>query len=310
MPCLIRGHSLPAFLAAGVLWAGACHGLESVKPFTAALVIGNSHYTSVGGLRNPENDANDVCAVLRSIGFQATCLVDVDTRARLRAVIEDFVDSLPDGAVSVIYYAGHGLQVDGENYLVPTSARLTDEASVPETTVSLSFLMRQLKHHAGYLNVVILDACRNNPLASAGRPLAPGLAQITDIPDATQVVFATAASEPAVDGTGRNGTFTGSLLQHLREPGTVDDLFKEVSQAVQSETASLAHTQKPALYTNFSGQYCLVQCTNLETLQSARKELDAQQKRLEEVRRQDEAHRAAQKQEQDRQKNPIVPPSL
>jgi uncharacterized caspase-like protein len=293
MPCFTRALGLPAFLAVSILGAGICGGLEAAQPPAAALVIGNAHYTSLGGLRNPENDANDMCAALRSIGFQATCLVDVDTRVRLRSVIEDFVDSLPDGAVSVVYYAGHGLQVRGENYLVPTSARLTDEASVPQATVSLSFLMRQLKRHAGYLTVVILDACRNNPLASAGKPLPSGLAQITDIPDATQVVYATAANEPAVDGAGRNGTFTKNLLEHLGEPGTVDDLFKEVSQGVQRETASLAHTQKPALYTNFSGQYCLARCTNLEILRTQQQDAGA-----------------ARKQAPDRRSNPIVPPAL
>lgn len=273
-PPWTRALGLPAMFAACLLAAGTPPARAATPPFTAALVIGNAHYRSVGELKNPQNDANDMCAALRSIGFSTTCLVDVDTRVRMRAVMEDFVDSLPPGAVSVIYYAGHGVQIDGENYLIPTDARLTDEESVREQAVSLSFLMRQLRRHTGYLTVVILDACRNNPLATPGSPHLPGLAQITDIPEATEVVYATAANEAAVDGTGRNGTFTKNLLAHLREPGTIDDLFKAVSHGVQSDTEALGHVQRPALYTNFSGQYCLVRCTTLESLQ--KQQMDAQ----------------------------------
>jgi uncharacterized caspase-like protein len=319
-----------------VLGAGLQPVLAAAKPFTAALVIGNAHYESLVALKNPANDADDLCAALSAIGFQTTCLVDVDTRVHLRAVIEDFVESLPPGAVSIIYYAGHGLQVNGENYLIPTHAQLTDEQSVPQNALSLSFLMRQLSGHPGLLKLVILDACRDNPLVSSGRRLAPGLGQIMDIPDATEVVYAAAANEPAVDGAGRNGTFTKQLLQHLRDPGTLDDLFKEVSQAVQADTRALGYTQKPARYTNFSGQYCLVSCAAVETLQAqqreaertitelkarvsagderARDELAAAQasneKLKQELQRRDEEQRAAAKEARQRQRGPFVPPAL
>lgn len=261
-PSPIRARSLPALL--GVALLGSIPS-QAAPPVMKALVIGNAHYSSVGALRNPENDAHDMCAALSNLGFSTSCLVDVKTRLQLRAVIEDFVDSLPVGAVSIIYYAGHGVQVQGENYLVPTDARLADEASVRESAVSLSFLMRQLQRHTGFLTVVILDACRDNPLHTSGRPLPAGLAQITDIPAATQIVYATAANEPAVDGTGRNGIFTRSLLQHLMEPGTIDDLFKKVSQSVQKDTAALGISQRPSLYTNFSGEFCLVECGTVTT---------------------------------------------
>jgi uncharacterized caspase-like protein len=246
----------------------------AAKHFTAALVMGNASYTSIVALKNPVNDARQMCAALRSIGFQTSCAVNVATRAEMRAAIEDYVDSLPDDAVSVVYYAGHGLQVNGENYLVPTSAHLTDDASVPAQTVSLSFLMRQLRSKSGYLTIVILDACRNNPLAIAGRPLAPGLAKITDIPAATEVLYATADSGVAIDDLGANGTLTRNLLARLREPGTVDDLFKAVRLGVQTDTARFAHPQQPALYTNFTGQYCLVRCTDLDILQRQRQEAE------------------------------------
>lgn len=267
--CFNRALSL---LAACMIAAQAQSVLAVTRPFTAALVIGNAHYTSVGRLKNPEHDAHDMCRALRSIGFKTTCFVDVATRLQLRAIIEDFVESLPPDAVSIIYYAGHGVQIDGENYLIPTTVRLTDDASVRRSAVRVSFLMRQLRCHTRFLTIVILDACRDNPLATPGRPQPAGLAQITDIPEATEVVYATAANEAAVDGRGRNGVFTQNLLEHLREPGTIDDLFKKVSHGVQNDTLPLGNIQRPALYTNFSGEYCLVRCTDLEMLQQQQQE--------------------------------------
>lgn len=335
-PCPIRVLRLLSILLCCMLGAGAHPALGAPRPFTAALVIGNAHYASVPGLKNPANDASDMCAALRSIGFQTTCLVDVDTRARLRAVIEDFADSLPPGAVSIVYYAGHGLQVNGENYLIPTGAQLTDAQSIPANAVSLSFLMRQLRRHSAYLTLVILDACRDNPLASAAQQLPPGLAQVTDIPDATEVMYASAANEPAVDGAGRNGTFTKNLLEHLREPGSLDDLFKQVSHGVQTDSQPLGYTQKPARYSNFSGQYCLVSCTNLEILQAQQREaqrkiaelqarvnagedgkkdelaaaLATNEKLTQELQRKDEEQRAAAAKAKQRHSAPFVPPAF
>ena len=271
--CVVNASVLLVVLLACTLdGAQAALSAASSTHVRAALIIGNARYARVGVLKNPENDAHDMCESLKAIGYQATCLVDIDTRVRMRAVIEDFVEGLPENAVTVVYYAGHAVQVNGENYLVPTGARLTDQVALVRDAVSLSFLMRELKRTQGYLTVVILDACRNNPLAAEGETLPQGLAQITDIPDGTEVLYATAVNEPALDGQGRNGTLTKHLLAHIREPGTIDDLFKQVSLGVQSETQQLGHTQKPALYTNFTGQYCFVRCTDLELLQRQRQE--------------------------------------
>jgi uncharacterized caspase-like protein len=295
----------------------------------AALVIGNAHYSNVGALKNPANDAQDVCTALKSIGFEVRCVVDVATRVQLRAVVEDFVESLPDNAVSVVYYAGHAVQVNGENYLIPTNAHLANEEALPAESVSLAFLMGQLRRTAGYLTIVVLDACRNNPLVGSGHLLAPGLAQITDIPDSTEVLYATAANESAMDGLGRNGTLTKHLLAHLREPGSVDDLFKQVSLGVQSESVASGHTQKPALYTNFTGEYCFVRCTDLEMAQQQRRDAEQRLTALEarvnagdqqalaelaaakaELRKKDEEQRKAEKAAKERQNNSLVPPAF
>jgi uncharacterized caspase-like protein len=302
----------------------------------SALVIGNAEYASVGALKNPVNDAHDICRELSGLGFKTFCYFDVKTRVQMRSVIQDFVESLSSNAVSLIYYAGHAVQVNGENYLIPTSAQLRSETGFVNESVSLAYLMRELRRNQGFLNVVILDACRNNPLANINAGAAQGLAQITDVPDGTMVLYATAADELALDGVGRNGIMTKNILANIREPGTVDDLFKQVSLGVQKDTQSLGRPQKPALYTNFAGQYCLVKCTDLELLQvqkqqAAQKLADLQarvaagdqgalaelaaaraanDKLLEQIRKKDEDAKKAEMKAKDRENKSFVPPAF
>jgi uncharacterized caspase-like protein len=234
-----------------------------------ALVIGNAQYESVGALKNPVNDAQDICDALRSLGFTTSCYYNVKTRAKLRSLIQDFTESNPENSVSLVYYAGHAVQVNGENLLVPTAARLSTESAVQSESVSLSFVMRELQRSPHFLNIIILDACRNNPVAPGTQSLPSGLAQVqvTDLPDATEVLYATAANDLALDGEGRHGILTKNILASIRERGTVDDLFKQVSLGVQRDSQAMGKRQKPALYTNFTGRFCLVQCDEVESLQ-------------------------------------------
>jgi len=233
-----------------------------------ALVIGNARYLAVDALKNPGNDAHDMCEKLQEIGFESNCYVDVDTRARLRSVIEDFVDSAPDHAITFVYYAGHAVQLNNENYLIPTSARFTNPQELANQSVNLSFLMGQLSRTKSYVTVIILDACRNNPLASEGQSFTPGLARINEKPQDTAILYASAANEIAMDGEGRNGIFTKHLLAHLHEPGTIEVLFRHVTDGVQQETELLGYKQTPDLYTNIHVTYCLFKCTQLEELQA------------------------------------------
>jgi len=247
----------------------------------AALVIGNADYDAAVELKNPLNDAHDMCDALKGLGFQSSCYFDLKTRAQMRAAMQDFAESLSSNTVSLIYYAGHAVQINGENYLIPTGAQLQTEGSVINESVSLAYLMNQLRSTTTYLNIVLLDACRNNPLRAAASYRPQGLAQVTDIPDSTVVVYATAANAQALDGQGRNGVFTKSLLTHLHEDGSINDLFDNVSNSVRQEAAALGSQQQPALYKNFSGQYCLVKCTRLEELQAQRQESDRRKSELE-----------------------------
>lgn len=253
----------------------------SQQPYKAALVIGNAHYASVAPLKNPENDARDMCAALESIGFATTCAVDVDTRVRMRSLIEDFVESVPPHSATLIYYAGHAVQVSGENYLIPTKANLSDERTLASESVTLSFLMQQLGRTHAKVTVVALDACRNNPLASSQRKLPQGLADVTDIPNDTEVWYATEANKPALDGVGRNGTFTKHLLAHLHDSGTVDDLFKRVQSDVMDDAQQLGYIQKPVLYSVYKDKYCIVQCNKLDQLEVANDQLQAQERKNE-----------------------------
>jgi uncharacterized caspase-like protein len=269
-----------ATLLAALLPAALPELVHAEEHPTAALVIGNGAYTDVNSLRNAVNDARQICKELHSLlSFPASCQYDVPTRAAMQAHISDFIDSLPEDAVRIIYYAGHGLQIGGENYLIPTSLQLTpgEVSSVPEQAVSLSFLMRQLSRKQAYLTIIILDACRNNPLSTQEHPAAAaGLAEIRDIPDSTELLYATASNGVAIDDQGDNGTLTKNLLAHLHDAGTVDDIFKSVSLGVQSDTVGLTRIQKPELRSNFTGQHCLVRCTDAEILQERIADLAAQ----------------------------------
>lgn len=309
---------------------------QPIDPPRTALVIGNAGYESVGALKNPRNDAQDICRELTGMGFKTSCYFDVKTRVEMRSLIQDYVQSLPGNAISVFYYAGHAVQVNGENYLIPTGAELRTEDGLVKESVGLAYIMRELRRNQHYLNVLILDACRNNPMTARGATAAQGLAPITDVPDATMVLYATAADETTLDGQGRNGIMTKNVLANLHEPGTVDDLFKRVSLGVQKDTQALGHPQKPALYTNFAGQYCLVRCTDVEMLQrehdaaaqrisdlearvasgdpGARAELAAAKaandKLLEAIRQKDEEAKRAEAKAKDRENKSFVPPAF
>jgi uncharacterized caspase-like protein len=240
----------------------------------AALVIGIGNYVTAGFLKNPISDAHDICNALRDIGYQPQCFTDIRSRAQFRSIVQDYVESLPPNAVSVIYYAGHAVQINGENFLIPAEAELQTPLSVTEESMSVAYIMNQLRQSDAYLKIVILDACRNNPIRALTQPLAQGLAQIqiTDMPDNTVVLYATAANETAFDGEGRNGAFTKNFLAHLRDEGSVDDLFKRVSAGVRSDSAALGHLQIPPIYSNFTGQHCFVSCSEVERLQKQKEE--------------------------------------
>ena len=201
-----------------------------------ALVIGNSTYRS-SPLRNPVNDARAVAETLSATGFSVTLIEDATQTTMWRA-IRVFGDRLRGaGSVGLFYYAGHGVQLNGRNFLVPVNADLQREDEVEFQAVDANAVLAKMDSAKNGLNLMILDACRNNPFARSFRSGAQGLAQM-DAPSGTLVAFATAPGAIASDGAdGKNSVYTKHLLANLPKPGVpVELMFKQVRIGVSRET--------------------------------------------------------------------------
>ena len=201
-----------------------------------ALVIGNSDYKSAP-LRNPVNDARAVADALAGTGFAVTLIEDA-TSATMWRSIRTFGDRLRGaGSVGLFYYAGHGIQVRGRNFLIPVNADLQREDEVEFQAIDANAILAKMDSAKNGLNLMILDACRNNPFARSFRAQSQGLAQM-DAPSGTLVAFATSPGAIASDGAGgKNGVYTKHLLANLPRPGVpVELMFKQVRIAVSRET--------------------------------------------------------------------------
>jgi hypothetical protein len=225
-----------------------------------ALVVGNAAYQYTARLANPTNDADDMTAVLRKVGFEVIAAKDVDKRS-LEMAMANFGRQAQEADAALIYYAGHGIQHQGLNYLVPVDARLEDEYSINYELMRIDDVLFALSKSRG-VKILILDACRNNPLAerlsSRGvyRDLAQtrGLARI-EAPRGMLVAFATQSDQVAVDGTGRNSPFTGALLKEIEEPGIeIATLFRRVALDVNRATGG---RQLPELSISMAGEFYL-----------------------------------------------------
>lgn len=195
-----------------------------------ALVIGNADYRTMP-LTNPLNDARAVAEALSKLGFKVI-RVENATQKQMFDGVRQFGDALK-GGVGLFYYAGHGVQVKGRNYLLPVDAAIEREDEVAYKAFDVGLVLEKMEAAKNPLNIVILDACRNNPFARSSRSAATGLAQI-DAPTGSIVAFATAPGAEAADGTGRNGLYTTYLLQYMATPGlTVEDVFKRTRVAVK-----------------------------------------------------------------------------
>ena len=196
-----------------------------------ALVIGNAAYAHAGSLPNPVNDARSMADALSALGFDVTELENVGQRAMTRAITQ-FGAKLSSDGVALFYYAGHGVQVRGRNFLIPVDAEITGESSAISESVDVDAVLQQLAGSTR-LNLVILDACRNNPFERTFRGAASGGLAPIDAPTGTMIAFATAPGKTARDGTGRNGLYTSKLLDAMGIPGIkVEDVFKRVRVAV------------------------------------------------------------------------------
>jgi caspase domain-containing protein len=202
-----------------------------------ALVIGNSDYRDVP-LTNPLNDAEDISAALRSTGFEVDTYTNVN-RKQMREAIRSFGDKLRQSDIGLFYYAGHGIQIKGRNYLIPLAVDVHASDEVEDESIDAGAVLRKMESAGNDVNIVILDACRNNPFARSFRSLESGLARM-DGPVGSFIAYATAPGSVAADGEGRNGVYTAHLLEALRHPGlTIEQIFKQVRVSVKEETSGL-----------------------------------------------------------------------
>jgi carboxyl-terminal processing protease len=232
------GRALLSILICGwltVIGAGAADAEPRV-----ALVIGNSDYGGdLGHLPNPVNDAKLMAETLRKVGFDVVEVEDGD-QAALKQAIVDFGDKLSGagaGATGLFFYAGHGVQMGGDNYLIPVRAKLRKPADLDVEAVPISLVLKQMDFAQSAVNIVILDACRNNPLSSGGRGASRGLAEIKSKPVGSFISFSTAPGEVAEDGNGANSPYTAALADAILRPGLdLAEVFRAVRKSVLKET--------------------------------------------------------------------------
>ncbi len=199
-----------------------------------ALVIGNSNY-SFSPLTNPVNDATDMAETLKELGFNVFIHTDLD-RKQMRQVIRKFGEKLKKSDVGLFYYAGHGIQIKGKNFLVPISADVTSADEVEDESIDASSVLRKMETAGNPVNILILDACRNNPFARSFRSAEQGLARM-DGPVGSLIAYATSPGSVAADGSGKNGLYTKYLLEALQQPGlTIEQTFKRVRNNVRKDT--------------------------------------------------------------------------
>lgn len=225
---------LPAVFLFFVLLLVATAVSADIIDTRIALVVGNANYEHFGVLKNPTNDATDIAETLSAMGFEVTLLVDAGHRQLVEAV-RDFGNSLAaDGGLGLFYYAGHGIEVGGTNYLIPVDADIAAEDEVEFSSVALDFVVGKMASARNANNILILDACRDNPLPASRRSAASsrGLS-VVQAPTGTLIVYATEPGRAALDGEGRNSPFTTAFLEHAPTPNLdVELMLREVRSDV------------------------------------------------------------------------------
>jgi len=222
------------------------------KQRRTALLIGNADYQFVSTLSNPRNDATDLAEKLKTLGFSVNLLINA-TQQEMDNEIHNFGRQLiKNGGIGLFYYAGHGIQAEGQNFLIPVDANVVVQKDVKYKAVHLGMIMDEMDEARNGLNIIILDACRNNPLPASSRSMARGLAQVNG-PKGSFIAFATAPGETASDGKGRNGTYTKHLLMNIDSPEiALEKVFKNVAKGVSVETGN---KQMPWVNSSFIGDF-------------------------------------------------------
>src|SRR5271166_1313753 len=258
LPNMLRAASLMAFAAI----LATPNSAKAAEDMRVALVIGNGAYINAPRLDNPVFDARAVAGAFRKLGFHVVDGYDLDI-AQMRAKISEFSADLPDAKSAVIYYAGHGISVDDENYIIPTDIVLKSPTDLDLGAISVSLLLKQMKRE-DRVNIVILDACRDNPFATElakhnTRAIVGerGLSRIDgDLARGTLIAFASDPKSIALDGSpGHHSPFTEAFLAHVFDPGvSIDVVMSRVRTEVWEKTS---HNQLPWVNTSLIGDYAL-----------------------------------------------------
>jgi tol-pal system protein YbgF len=225
------------------------------KENRVALVMGNSAYTSAP-LKNPTNDAKDMAAKLKGMGFTVVERNNL-TAKQIGSTLREFRSKLTPGSVALVYYAGHGLQIKGENYFPTVDAEITGEEDVPNQSLAMRQIMDVLEEAKTRLNLVFLDACRNNPYQRSFRSSSDGLSRV-NAPSGTLISFATRPGSVAADGTGRNGLYTGALLEAMDSRG--DQIEQVLKRVVTRVKAGSNNQQEPWTEGSIDGEFCFGSC--------------------------------------------------
>lgn len=219
-----------------------------------ALVIGNSDYEYVGRLTNPENDAEDVAAALKRIGFAVTLGIDLDYR-QMRLAVRDFAQEARSADVVFVYYAGHGIEIDNTNFLIPVNAELKSDIDVRFEAIAFDDALDAISASKG-LKIFLVDACRNNPFiaemtrTASTRSIGRGLARVD--PTGVLVGYSARGGTLALDGDGRNSPYAEALLSHIEQPGLeLGKMFRKIRDAVYQATGGF---QEPFVYGSLPGR--------------------------------------------------------
>ena len=220
-----------------------------------ALIIGNGDYQGLGKLKNPVNDAQDMAASLRKLGFEVTLSTNagIDAMEQAVAAFGRTLGTHPQ-STGLFFYAGHGVQSQGENYLIPVNGDIADENQLKRKALAVGYVLDTLNSSGNKLNLIFLDACRDNPF-SWKRSASRGLSVVGTQPPGSVIVYATSAGSTAADGSGRNGLFTEQLLKYIGVPGL--ELSEMLRQAGQAVVQASNRSQTPAIYNQFFGTFYL-----------------------------------------------------
>lgn len=238
------------------VWLILLAGQSALADKRVALVIGNASYRNVAKLSNPANDAAAVAAMFKAAGFDTVESKLNLTVSELRKTLRDFGNKSRDADVAVVYYAGHGIELDGTNYLIPVDATLETDAEVLDETLSLDRVLFAVEP-AKQLRLVILDACRDNPFAKnmkrtiASRAIGRGLAKVEPSSPNTMIAFAAKAGSTASDGDSKNSPFATALVNHLTKPGL--DLRKAFGFVRDDVLKATNNAQEPFVYGSLGG---------------------------------------------------------